>query len=199
MNWLAHTFLSNSNVEFRLGNLLADLVRGDERVNMSAEFQRGAACHKAIDAFTDSHEIVRRSRARVSDEYRRFSGVLMDVFYDYFLAKHWDEYSEQPLTQFTTEFYAAVSATSLTLPPQAQLTLDRIIQYDSLGSYRDVRGVDRALSRISTYLTQRWRKPFALERSIPQLIEHEADLSADFNQFFPQLQSHVTHWIAQHD
>jgi acyl carrier protein phosphodiesterase len=198
VNWLAHTFLSTTNVEFRLGNLLADLVRGEDRLRMSAEFQRGAACHKAIDAFTDSHEIVRRSRARVNDEYRRFSGVLMDVFYDYFLAKHWDAYSQQSLTRFTTEFYAAASASTVVLPEQARRTLDRIIQYDSLGSYRDVRGVDRALSRISTYLTQRWRKPFALERSISQLMEHEADLSSEFQAFFPQLQKHVSQWIAEH-
>jgi acyl carrier protein phosphodiesterase len=198
VNWLAHTFLSTPRVEFRLGNLLADLVRGEERLSMSAEFQLGAACHKAIDAFTDSHDIVRRSRARIGDEYRRFSGVLMDVFYDYLLAKHWSEYSRQPLTRFTTEFYAAVSVTNLPLPESARLTLERIIRYDSLGSYRDVHGVDRALRRISTYLTSRWRKPFALERSIPQLLEHEADFSADFTEFFPQLQAHVSQWIAEH-
>ena len=93
MNWLAHVFLSEPNVEFRLGNLLADLVRGDARAAVSAEFARGAEQHKRIDAYTDAHPIVRRSRARIRTEYRRFSGVLVDVFYDYFLANDWSRYS----------------------------------------------------------------------------------------------------------
>jgi acyl carrier protein phosphodiesterase len=198
MNWLAHTFLSTSHIEFQLGNLLADVVRGEERLAMSAEFQRGAACHKAIDAFTDSHPIVKRSRARVHEEYRRFSGVLMDVFYDYCLAQHWTRYSEQPLAQFTSEFYAAASATFLRLPADAQAMLDRIIRHDSLGSYRTIEGVERALRRISAYLTSRWRKPFMLERSIPSLLAVEADLANDFLEFFPELQSHVHTWIREH-
>ena len=65
MNWLAHTFLSEPNVQFQLGNLLADLVRGPQREQMGADFRRGADCHKIIDAFTDSHPLVRRSRAQV--------------------------------------------------------------------------------------------------------------------------------------
>src|SRR5262249_49426386 len=75
MNWLAHVFLSESTLEFRLGNLLADIVRGAEREAMSVEFQRGARRHQAIDAFTDAHPVVRRSRARIGSGQRRFSGV----------------------------------------------------------------------------------------------------------------------------
>ncbi|MFL6547284.1 MAG: ACP phosphodiesterase [Povalibacter sp.] len=198
MNWLAHTFLSTSEIEFRLGNLLADLVRGDERLAMSAVFQRGAACHKAIDAFTDSHDIVRRSRTRVNEQYRRFSGVLMDVFYDYLLAKYWSRFSDEPLTQFTTAFYSEARASNLALPEGADMTLNRIIRYDSLGSYREIDGVERALRRISTYLSGRWRKPFALEESIPQLLEAEEELTADFLEFFPQLHTYVEDWIRDH-
>ena len=198
MNWLAHTLLSTPSVEFQLGNLLADLVRGDDRLLVSEEFLRGAACHKAIDAFTDSHDIVRRSRARVSDDYRRFSGVLMDVFYDYLLAKNWSRFCDRTLTEFTAQFYEAVRTTNATFPEPAQLTLDRIVTHDSLGSYRDIKGVERALHRISTYLTSRWRKPFALERSIPHLLDQEPAFSADFLEFFPQLRTHVRDWIREH-
>ncbi len=64
LNWLAHVFLSEPDVEFRLGNLLADIVRGEELRRMSAGFQRGVQKHKQIDAFTDSHPLVKRSRSR---------------------------------------------------------------------------------------------------------------------------------------
>lgn len=191
MNWLAHVFLSRPDVEFQLGNLLADVVRGPQRDAMSASFVRGAACHKAIDAFTDAHPIVKRSRARVSSERRRFSGVLVDVFYDYFLARNFGRYSSTPLDAYTAAFYASAEAHAITLPADAQLMLERIIRHDLLASYARVDGVERALSRISTYLTSRWRKQFALERGVADLLAHEAAFAGDFLEFFPALQAHV--------
>jgi acyl carrier protein phosphodiesterase len=191
MNWLAHVFLSEPDVEFRLGNLLADVVRGPDREAMTAAFRSGAKRHHAIDKFTDAHEVVRRSRARVDKEHRRFSGVLVDVFYDYILASRWDQYSSQPLDAFTASFYADVRARRLPVPEPAQAMLDRILRHDLLGSYREPAGVERSLRRISTMLASRWRREFDLERSVPNLIAHEAEYARDFAEFFPQLQAHV--------
>lgn len=191
MNWLAHVFLSRPEVEFQLGNLLADVVRGPQRDAMSANFVHGTAYHKAIDAFTDAHPIVKRSRARVASERRRFSGVLVDVFYDYFLARNFGRYSSTPLNVYTAAFYASVQAQPIALPAAAQLMLERIVRYDLLASYARVDGVERALNRISTYLTSRWHKQFALERSVADLLAHEAAFAADFLEFFPALQAHV--------
>jgi len=191
MNWLAHVFLSEPDVQFQLGNLLADVVRGPQRDAMSANFVRGASCHKAIDAFTDAHPIVKRSRARVSSERRRFSGVLVDVFYDYFLARNFERYSSVALDAYTSAFYAGVRAHPTPLPADAQTLLERIIRHDLLASYARVEGVERALNRISIYLTSRWHKQFALERGVADLLAHEAALAADFHEFFPALQAHV--------
>lgn len=191
MNWLAHTFLSAPQIDFQLGNLLADVVRGDDRAAMGEGFLRGAECHKAIDAFTDSHPVVARSRARLGAGYRRFSGVIMDVFYDYLLATQWERHADEPLTSFVSRFYAAASITPLHLPVIARETLERIIRHDSLGSYREVDGVRRALRRISTYLSGRWHRPFSLEDSIPELIRHQDAYATDFAEFFPQLRNHV--------
>ena len=191
MNWLAHVFLSEPNVQFQLGNLLADVVRGAQRDAMSADFVRGAACHKAIDAFTDAHPVVKRSRARIGSEHRRFSGVLIDVFYDYYLARNWERYSPIALDVYTAAFYASAQAHVIELPPVARTMLERIIRYDLLGSYARVDGVERALRRISTYLESRWHKQFALDQGVRDLIAHEAELAADFHEFFPTLQVHV--------
>jgi len=191
VNWLAHVFLSEPNVEFQLGNLLADVVRGPQRAVMSVEFVRGAACHKAIDAFTDAHAVVRRSRARISSEHRRFSGVLVDMFYDYFLARDWARYSPLALDAYTADFYTRVRAHPVELPADARTMLDRIIRHDLLGSYAQVEGVERALRRLSTHLDSRWQKQFALDRSVRDLIAHDAAFAADFREFFPALQAHV--------
>src|SRR5688572_3069972 len=158
---------------------------------MSAEFVRGASCHKAIDAFTDAHAVVKRSRSRISSEYRRFSGVLVDVFYDYRLARDWARYSSVTLEAYTSTFYASAEAQAIQLPPDARTMLDRIIRHDLLGSYAQVEGVERALRRLSTYLGSRWQKQFTLERSVRDLVAHEAAFASDFHEFFPALQAHV--------
>lgn len=191
MNWLAHVFLSEPTLDFRLGNLLADLVRGDERAGMPPEFLRGAAQHKAIDAFTDSHPVVRRSRARIDARYRRFSGVLVDIFYDYCLARHWTTYADEPLATFTARFYAETEASPLPLPAAAHTTLERIVRHDLLGQYARIEGVENSLRRVSLYLTKRWGRDFQLERSAQELLAHEAAFDADFAAFFPELQRHV--------
>lgn len=191
MNWLAHVFLSEDNVDFQLGNLLADVVRGPELLAMSPEFQRGAQRHKAIDSFTDAHPVVRRSRIRLGPEHRRFSGVLMDVFYDYFLATHWATYASGSLEEFTTAFYSHAQDSELVLPGQAQIMVDRIVRHDLLGQYRNVRGVEESLRRLSFRLSARWQRNFALEQSVPVLIANERALAEDFAEFFPELRLNV--------
>jgi acyl carrier protein phosphodiesterase len=196
LNWLAHVFLSTENVEFKLGNLLADLVRGPERVGLSTEFLRGVQCHKAIDSFTDAHPLVRRSRGRIGASHRRFSGVLVDIFYDHVLATHWTQYCAVPLRTFTADFYADVGANTMSFPTHAQTTLDRIVMYDLLGAYQHVDGVRHSLQRLSLYLTSRWRKPFALDEAVSELIAHEAGFTADFEEFFPELRAHVKELVS---
>jgi acyl carrier protein phosphodiesterase len=191
LNWLAHVFLSEPSVEFQLGNLLADVVRGPQRDAMSPAFVRGAACHKAIDAFTDAHPVVKRSRARIGSEQRRFSGVLVDVFYDHYLATNWERYSPIALDAYTAAFYASIPAHMEELPPNARMLIERIVRHDLLGSYVRVEGVERALRRISTYLNSRWKKQFALEQGVRDLLAHKAAFGADFQEFFPALQAHV--------
>jgi acyl carrier protein phosphodiesterase len=193
MNWLAHVLLSPPTAEFRLGNLLADLVRGEERARMPAEFLRGVACHKAIDAFTDSHPVVRQSRARIHGRHRRFSGVLVDIFYDYCLAQRWGDYVGESLRDFTAAFYAQaeLAAPSLGLPSDASATLARIRQHDLLGQYQRIDGVQHSLRRISIYIAKKWQRDYSLASATQYLIAHETDFIDDFANFFPQLRQHI--------
>lgn len=194
MNWLAHVLLSEPDIEFRLGNLLADLVKGKDRQGMSSAFLRGTQCHQAIDLFTDYHPVVDRSKSRISDEYGRFAGILVDVFYDHFLACHWDRYSPVPLEVFTTRLYSDIRANPIKLPEEARRSVERMIADDRLGSYRLFEGIEASLHRISTRLTERLGRPFALERAVKELTANRDDFARDFEEFFPELQSHVTKW-----
>jgi acyl carrier protein phosphodiesterase len=199
MNWLAHVFLSADSVEFQLGNLLADLVRGPARESMSPAFRNGAECHREIDRFTDAHPVVRRSRARLSARHRRFSGVLVDVFYDHLLARIWARYASVSLDQFTQSFHAATGALPLGLPDEAAVTLDRIRKYDLLGAYRNLGGVQASLRRLSMGLQARWKREFFLDESVTELQQQLTNFQDDFDEFFPALIAHIdARWPIEH-
>jgi acyl carrier protein phosphodiesterase len=191
VNWLAHAFLSEPDAEFRIGNVVADLVKGRERSAMSPAFQRGAQRHQKIDMFTDGHPVVHRSRSRIGDEYRRVAGILVDIFYDHFLARDWDRYSPQPLEAFTAGFYAEIQAWADHLPEEAQATVARMVHEDRLGSYLRIEGIEMALQRVSQRLEARTGHVFGLERAITELHANFDGLESDFAEFFPALQQHV--------
>ncbi|MDJ0589399.1 MAG: ACP phosphodiesterase [Pleurocapsa sp. MO_226.B13] len=194
MNWLAHLFLAESDPEVCLGNLLGDLVKGKQREALNLKMQRGISCHQAIDIFTDRHPLVKRSKQRLDPRYRRFAGILVDVFYDYILANNWQDYSDIPLTTFTVSIYTSWSDYLTTLPIYTQGVIRRLVAEDWLGSYVSLTGIENTLARISWKLNRRTNRQYDLTPAIEQLVLHYSQLQQDFQQFFPQLQSHIERW-----
>jgi len=190
VNWLAHAFLANGDVESRLGNLLADMVKRQDRIGMSESFLRGVCAHEALDRFTDAHAIVRRSRARVRG-FRLMNGILVDIFYDHFLASRWGQLSDQPLEQFTANVYGEIRHFAPTLPLHVQGIVGRLIEEDWLTSYRTVDGIETALRRLSVRFSARRGRELALERAVKDLVDNFEGLEDDFGEFFPQLQRYV--------
>lgn len=199
MNWLAHLLLSEQNVESRLGNLLGDLVKGSARQELNSNLQQGIKCHQVIDAFTDTHLVVQRSKARICLGYRRFAGILVDVFYDHLLAKNWSEYSNVPLEQFTAQIYESFQAYQGKIPAAASEVIARMAAEDWLGAYRNVTGVENALERISKRLSMRFSRSFMLNQAVSELITHYGEFEHDFQEFFPELFSHVQNWYLTPD
>ena len=194
MNWLAHLLLAEPNSEGRLGNLLGDLVKGEAKKALSLGLQQGIECHQAIDIFTDCHPIVKRSKRRIDSEYRRFSGILIDVFYDYILANNWQDYSDISLAEFTTSVYESWSSNVSTLPVYPQGVVRRLMAEDWLGSYRTLEGIENTLARISWRLNRRSQRNYDLTGAIAQLTDNYCLLERDFKQFFPQLQLYTARW-----
>ncbi|HET8730961.1 MAG TPA: ACP phosphodiesterase [Moraxellaceae bacterium] len=191
MNWLAHAWLAGPDPESRLGNLLADLTKGEDRAGLAPGVLRGIAHHQSIDAFTDKHPVVLQSRRRIDADYRRYSGILVDIFYDHILANEWERYSDMPLTAFTAQLYDDIAPLLPSVPSVQRHHLERLIEWDILAAYRDLDGVEHALRQISQRLNARRPGVVVLEASLPQLVDHYADLSADFAEFFPQLDEHA--------
>jgi acyl carrier protein phosphodiesterase len=136
-----------------------------------------------VDRFTDAHPIPRASRNRIGPERRRYGGVLVDVFYDHFLARHWSEFHPEPLDRFTARCYAALRAHEPVLPERLRLALPHMVEHDWLGSYREVDGIALTLARLS----RRVRRENPLAGGAEELIRHYDALEADFRAFLPDL------------
>jgi acyl carrier protein phosphodiesterase len=183
MNWLAHLYLSEPSPEFRIGGLLPDVAPASELVGLAPGFQQGIHRHLKIDAFTDTHPVFLRSKARFSPPLRRFAGILVDVIYDHFLARDWTCFSSQPLRQFADEFYDSLVEHRTAIPLIAFERLEPMKSDDWLCSYAEIDGVATALGRIS----RRLRRPFDMSAGAAVLSANYAAFEQDFGEFFPEV------------
>lgn len=187
MNYLAHAFLSRSSPELLIGGLLGDFVKGRERLQQySPAVRAGILLHRAIDRYTDAHPTVHTSCALISSARRRFAGILVDVFYDHFLARHWLRYTEQPLEDFTRQVYATLLPHTASYPERLQRLLPRMAADDWLASYAEIESVDAALHGIARRF-QRFPRAAVLADGVQELLHNYAALERHFLGFFPEL------------
>ncbi|MDG2618211.1 ACP phosphodiesterase [Thermoleptolyngbya sichuanensis XZ-Cy5] len=192
MNYLAHLLLSEPDLLARLGNLAGDFLKGADVRSLHPTIQRGIALHRQIDTYTDCHPIVRQSKARVEPPYCRLAGVLVDVFYDHFLAVHWQTYGVGTLEEFVQGVYADLQHHQALLPPSLQRALPFMVTGDWLTAYRQVSGIEMILERMAA----RSRRSPLLASSICVLHHHYSALEQEFHQFFPALKVYVYNQVA---
>jgi acyl carrier protein phosphodiesterase len=183
MNYLAHLHLASNEPEAVIGSLMGDFVKGRVDPAHPPVLRHAILQHRRIDSFTDAHPLVKRSKQRIRPEFRRYAGILIDVFYDHFLATEWRCYAEVSLDEFTEYVYAQVSRHLRTLPSRMQLSMRYMMANDLLRSYRTVGGIGRALRGIETRL----RRPSRLGEAVTELEGAYLTLRDDFTEFFPQL------------
>lgn len=183
MNYLAHLFLAEGTPASLIGNLLGDFVKGGAVHLYSEEIRKGIDLHRKVDSYTDSHAIVRSSKSLVCSQRRRFAGVLVDMFYDHFLAKNWLEYSEVPLPDFARGVYQVLQDSRDILPESLNQIVPTIIARDLLCSYREIGGIDTAINRMSA----RIKRANNLAGGVEDLTANYQQFESDFRAFFPLL------------
>jgi acyl carrier protein phosphodiesterase len=191
MNFLAHAYLAADSDESLVGGLMGDFVKGPLDGRLGDGITRGLALHRHIDTYTDAHPVVAGSRARVSPARRRYAGILVDLFYDHFLARHWSDYSDLPLEGFTARVYAVLRHRHALLPTRLQFIAPRMAAADWLASYRHVDAIGVALDRIG----ERLKRGNALLGSGAELTANYDAFEADFRRFFPD----VVGFVSQHE
>jgi acyl carrier protein phosphodiesterase len=192
MNFLAHIFLSGENDKLMVGNFIGDFVKGRNALGkFESEIAKGIELHRVIDEFTDTHEVVAQSKNRLRPKFRHYSGVIVDVFYDHFLAKNWDTYHVEPLPNFAARAYRTIESFDPILPKEVKYLLPYMISGNWLVNYAKPEGIHRALSGMSR------RTPYEskMDEATRELVNHDDEFKAEFDKFFPLLHSHCEAWI----
>lgn len=183
MNFLAHIYLSNNKENILIGNFIADAVKGNQYKNFPSEIQHGILLHRAIDYFTDNHPIVKKSKRRLQKRYGHYNGVIIDIFYDHFLAKNWHNYSEVELSTYVENVYSILEKNRNTLPEKMQKILTSMIKYNWLVNYASLEGMEQVLIGMNN----RTNKISNMNLAIEDLKINYTKFENDFIPFFKEL------------
>ena len=167
---------------------MGDFVKGKAFDSFHPEIVRGIKLHRLIDKFTDNHSVVMQSKNRISSKRKRFAGVLIDIFYDHFLAKNWTRFSNTDFCNHIHDWYQKLnSVIDYEIPENMKKVAKKMHKEDWLSSYKTVDGIDNVLNRISL----RVRFKNNLNGSVEELLANYHNLEKDFYEFFPQLRQYV--------
>ncbi len=180
MNYLAHIYLSNNNKSIQIGNFIADSVKGRKYENYPKNIKIGILLHRQIDWFTDNNDIVKKSKRRLDSKYGHYKGIIIDIFYDHFLAKNWKEYSNIPLKEFSHNFYKNLDDNFEILPDNIKKMTPYIIEGDWLTNYAKLEGIRRVLIGMN----KRTHGRSQMHLAIYDLELYYKEFEQDFTSFF---------------
>ena len=192
MNWLSHILLSKRDLDYQLGNLLADPLKGVVWNEASKSFADGVSMHKAIDMYTDSHPIVSSSKARLGRK-GYLKGVVIDILYDHFLSNAWYRYSSMSLGQFIDDFSSSSVASMSRYPSNASHFVHKLVRSDCLKSYVKFDGFVETLRRMDRRLSPRIIARETTYSYVEAVERNYDNLSSDFDEFFPELVNFFKH------
>lgn len=185
MNYLAHAYLSFGNPKVLIGNFIGDFVRGDLENSYEREIVNGIKLHWEIDKYTDNHPVVKEAQSILRPEYGRYSPVITDMYFDYFLGRYWKNYSPIPIEEFAENVYAVVEEHKEILPEKFLMTFGYMKYYNWLTGYGDLDGIRRALTGMS----KRTKFDSKMETAHLFLDQHHEYLKVHFGDFFEDVVS----------
>lgn len=183
MNYLSHIYLSGQSEEIILGNFIGDHVKGQQFLSYPPEVAKGIYLHRQIDSYTDSHPVVNECIVKMRPAFGKYSGIVIDIFLDHFLAVNWSHYSFEKLSTFTKRFHAVILANYFQLPSQVKLFVPFLIQNKRLQSYATFEGIEKTLRIMAKHTSLPPETDFALK-----ILEDEYQFfNQAFNRFFPEI------------
>ncbi|WP_203256815.1 acyl carrier protein phosphodiesterase [Hyunsoonleella ulvae] len=183
MNYLAHIYLSGDNDLVTIGNFIADGIKGNNYKKYNKNIQVGILLHRHIDTFTDAHKTVRKSTKRLHAKYSHYSGVIVDILYDHFLAKNWSVYSKTPLEDYVNHFYTTLQHHYQILPSRIQKMMPYMVTDNWLLSYASIDGIAKVLAGMN----RRTRNKSSMNEAVEELQEYYLEFEEEFTSFFSEL------------
>jgi acyl carrier protein phosphodiesterase len=187
MNYLAHAYLSFGHPQVLVGNTISDFVKGRSQYAYERQIQSGIRLHRAIDAFTDTHPATAAAKEFFRPHYRLYSGAIVDVLYDHFLANDVSCFgSESDLAHFSQNAYRTLETYAPILPPRFLQLLPYMKAQDWLYHYKHREGIAKSLQglvRRAAYLSDAETAFLLFEHHYHQLQACYADFIEDVKSF----------------
>lgn len=193
MNFLAHIYLSGNNDLLKIGNFMADSIRGNNYLDFPNEIRKGILLHRYIDTFTDAHPIYRKSKHKLHSKYGHYSGVIMDIVYDHYLAKNWSKYSDEKLEDYAASFYKLLQDNYELLTEQIQKMMPSMIARNWLVSYASLKGLEMILFQMD----YRTKHRVNMQEAIVEVQLFNTEFEEEFTLFFDELIQHCKEKLAQ--
>jgi len=187
MNILAHLFLAGNDEGLIVGNFIADSVKGSKYLHYPETIKKGILMHREIDSFSDHNAVYLRSVHRLQPMFGKYSGIINDMFTDYFLANNWAIYSDTNFELFCTNSYTILHKYENMMPEESKTMLKYMSEKNWLHSYKSIEGIKHALTGMSN----RMKYYFPMDKASDLLKTAPEAYLEDFTEFFPILMKHV--------
>lgn len=187
MNHLAHALVAAPAADVMFGSLIADFLRGALDPNLPRGVRIGIALHRAVDTYTDAHPDVVAARALFDPPYRRYAGIVLDVWFDHLLARNWSRHADGNLVAFSREVQELLAARNAELPSRMHGFANYMRAHDLPGAYRDVEVIENVLQGLS----QRLSRENPLAHALPVVQARAPEIQRRFDAFFPDLLAHA--------
>lgn len=191
MNYLAHIYLSGTVRKRQLGNYIGDAVKGKNYEGYPLPIAQGILFHRAIDDFTDNHPVVRELVLELRPHFGRYSAILLDIYFDYFLASHFGTFSTTPLSLFAKNFYVTLILNYRHLPARFKSFMWHFILTDRLSKYARPEGIRQSLEIMVEYRNL----DISVDEAMTYLKENEDYLFNRFVLFFKEIQSFSINYL----
>lgn len=191
MNFLAHLCLASGDPDLMLGGLFGDFVRGRRVLRtFPAGVSQGIILHRYIDRRTDHSSVVKKLRREFPREFRRYSGIIIDLAFDHELALNWWRYMPQSLERFDVETRDLIRDNAEIVPQGLTRFMRYADRHGLFTTYRDEDVILYALAGLGTRLT----RSNPLHRVGEIWPDLRLEFRNSFREFFPLIQSDVADW-----
>jgi acyl carrier protein phosphodiesterase len=187
VNHLAHALLAGPNDDVLLGSLLGDFWRGAPDAGWPEGVRAGVVLHRNIDVYTDSHPYVAGVRSRFEAPWRRYAGILIDIYFDHVLAREWPRHADEPLEAFSARCAVLLERHAAWLPADLNHFTRYLRAHGLFAAYAQRSTIEQVLAGIS----RRLRHPNPLAQAGPALWALADELDGAFARFFPDLNAHA--------